>query len=72
MNELLIDMLRFGEPMVFISGERWLCNIKMTVNSEFVKIDVKGYGSTPELSVIECNKNMKEAMQTLTTAHKLL
>jgi hypothetical protein len=72
MNEMLIDMLRFGEPMVFVSGDRWLCTIKMTVNSEFVKIDVKGYGATPELSVIECDNNMKQAMRTLTTVHKLL
>jgi hypothetical protein len=65
LEETLQDMSRYGAPHLFQSSAQWVCNLNMRVNAQNVTFEVKGRGKDPSDAVVECYKNMTDAIASL-------
>lgn len=67
MNNLLLDLARYGAPMMFLTNKKWVCCVDMTINISGAKFEVKGDGESPEAAVLNCHTKMISALNQLSS-----
>ena len=68
MNNLLLDIARYGQPMLFLTAsKKWHCGVEMHINITGAKFEVKAQGESPEAAVKNCHENMLNALAQLSS-----
>lgn len=71
MNDALLDLARYGDPLLFLmNGKKWWCKVDMRINITGASFKVEGDGPTPESAVLACQKNMLAALVQLAAIEK--
>lgn len=71
MNDSLLDLARYGDPMLTLLNEgKWWCKVDMRINIRGASFKVEGNGATPESAALACQKNMLAALAQLAAVEK--
>lgn len=71
MNDALLDLARYGQPMLsLLNAKKWWCKVDMRINITGATFKVEGEGTTPESAVLACQKNMLAALAQLAAIKK--
>lgn len=69
MNDLLLQLARYGSPMVAMHDEHWFCKINVTVNVTGAKFEIISDMTThltPLAAVQDCTERLQYAMAGFT------
>ncbi len=66
-GQVLLDLARFGEPMLWLMRSGWFCKIEVTLSIEGAKFEVKSESDhkTPMEALIKCEDRLKSAISKI-------